>query len=70
MAKSDCKKDQFNKKMTVGFIKPDEMVLDLGGFNEHASRWITGFEHVHGNAIGKNNVEKKDVLEFCTEKEW
>ena len=52
----------------MGFTKPGKMVLDLRNFNGHVGGWIDGFEGVHGGyGIGKGNVERRRLLEFCDE---
>ena len=48
---------------------PDEMIVGLGGFNEHVRGRIDGFEGVHDvYGIGKRTVEGRKLLKLCDEK--
>ena len=50
-------------------MKPNEVVLGIWDFNRDGGRRIDGFEGVHGGCgIGKRNVKRRRVLEFCDEK--
>ena len=71
VGRSQCKKDQFYDDIASewGLRHPGEVVLHLGDFNGHVGRQIDGFKGVYGGyGIGKRNVERRRLLEFCDEK--
>ena len=71
VGRSDSEKDQYNEMASEWDLQnPDEMILGLIDCSTHVGRWIDSFEGIHGrNAIGKRNVEKRRLVEFCDEKE-
>ena len=70
--RSMSEKEKFYEEMARGceVENANEVLICLRGFNGHIGKEVDGFEGAHGGfGIGKRNLERRLLLEFCVEKD-